>query len=98
MELAVEAFARQANGGLIVLPDFNTIALRHDGKEWRRDKITIYGPKDDGTWPWPHRSSARLTAVRSSNSAARPCRRVRASWSCHWHPTTPYLAGASQHW
>ena len=28
MERAVEAFARQANGGMIVLPDFATIALR----------------------------------------------------------------------
>jgi putative ABC transport system substrate-binding protein len=28
MELAVEAFARQPNGGMIVLPDFTTISLR----------------------------------------------------------------------
>jgi putative ABC transport system substrate-binding protein len=28
MELAVEAFARQPNGGMVVLPDFTTISLR----------------------------------------------------------------------
>jgi putative tryptophan/tyrosine transport system substrate-binding protein len=29
MERAVEVFAREPNGGLIVLPDFNIVALRH---------------------------------------------------------------------
>ena len=40
MERAVEAFARQANGGMIVLPDFATISLRLDPGGTTMPRIT----------------------------------------------------------